>query len=385
MSKRDYYDVLGVAKTADAAAIKSAYRQLALKNHPDRNPGDSAAEERFKEAAEAYSILADDDKRRRYDRFGHAGVSGQAGRPDMDPTIFADFGDIFGGLGDAFGLGDLFGGGRRSGPARGADLRYDLTIPFSEAASGVETTLQIPRLETCDRCDGRQSEPGSQPERCTQCGGHGQVRYQQGILTVARPCPQCRGAGKIIKNPCTNCRGQGRVETTRKLTVKIPAGIDSGQRLRIQGEGEHGGRGGPAGDLYVVIDVEAHPFFERDGDDLWCQVPVSFPTLALGATITIPTLEGDEELSVPKGTQPDAKLRVANRGMPSLSGRGRGHLYVTVQVQVPTSLSRTQRELLEQLDETMPDKFSAPTSPTPDRGDGGDDRPFFDRVRDIFG
>ncbi len=385
MSKRDYYEVLGVSQSADAGTIKSAYRKLALQNHPDRNPGDSDAEERFKEAAEAYAVLADTNKRQRYDRFGHAGVGGASGRPDVDPTIFADFGDIFGGIGDIFGLGDLFGGGRRSGQARGADLRYDLTIPFAEAAIGTETSLQIPRLENCDRCHGTQSEPGSSPERCSQCGGHGQVRYQQGILTVARPCRQCRGAGKVIKNPCTSCRGQGRVELTRKLTVKIPAGIDSGQRLRLQGEGEHGGRGGPAGDLYVVIDVEAHPFFERDGDDLWCQIPVSFPTLALGATIQIPTLEGEEALSVPAGTQPDTKLRIANRGMPSLSGRGRGHIYVTVQVRVPTSLSRTQKTLVEQLDETMPDKFSKPRSPLPDRSQNGDDRPFFDRVRDIFG
>jgi len=388
MSKRDYYEVLGVSRSADAGTIKSAYRKLALKYHPDRNPGDASAEERFKEAAEAYGVLADATKRQRYDQFGHAGVSGAAGRPDVDPTIFADFGDIFGGLGDIFGFSDLFGGGRRGGPARGADLRYDLTIPFSEAATGTETTLQIPRLETCDQCRGTQAAEGSGPERCPQCGGHGQVRFQQGILTVARTCGRCRGTGSIISNPCPGCRGQGQVERTRKLTVKIPPGIATGQRLRLHGEGEHGRGGGPAGDLYVVIAVEDHPFFERHGDDLWCQIPVSFPTLALGGSIEVPTLDGEETVSIPKGTQPNARFRVRGKGMPQLSGRGHGDLYVSVQVKVPTSLSQTQRDLIEQLDETMPKKSSSPQSRA-DRAHeheaDGHGRPFFERVRDIFG
>ena len=374
MSKRDYYEVLGVSRSADDGEIKSAYRKLALQHHPDRNPGDKNAEEHFKEAAEAYAILADADKRRRYDQLGHAGVTGASGRPDLDPSIFTDFGDIF-------GFGDLFGGGRRrGGPARGADLRYDLSIPFSEASAGTETTLQIPRLELCDRCDGTKSEPGSRSQTCPQCQGHGQVRYQQGFLTVARTCGQCRGTGTLLTNPCTQCRGQGRVEQTRTLTVKIPAGIATGQRLRIQGEGEHGVGGGPTGDLYVVIAVEDHPFFQRDGDDLWCEVPVTFPTLALGGAIKVPTLYGQKALNIPKGTQPDSKFRLRGKGMPRLSGRGHGDLYVSVQVEVPAKLSREQEELVEKLDQTMPQRSSEPHA-RPET----EDRPFFDRVKDIFG
>ncbi len=375
MTKRDYYEVLGVSRAADDAQIKSSYRKLALKYHPDRNPGDAAAEEQFKEAAEAYAVLADPQKRGRYDQFGHAGVSGASGRPDVDPTIFADFGDVFGG-----GFGDLFGGRRRGGPARGADLRYDLPIPFADAATGMECTLQIPRLEECSRCGGAKAEPGTSAETCSQCDGHGQVRYQQGFLTVARTCGRCRGSGKVVTSPCTECHGHGRIERSRKLKVKFPAGIATGQRLRLQGEGEHGSAGGPPGDLYVVVSVEDHPFFHRDGDDLWCQVPVSFPTLTLGGTIQVPTLGEHAAVDVPKGTQPDTKFRVRGKGMPRLSGRGHGDLYVAVQPEVPTTLSREQKDLIEQLDKTMPEKSSEPSS----RQDA-DERPFFDRVRDIFG
>ena len=382
MTKRDYYEILEVARTASESEIKSAYRKLALKYHPDRNPGDTAAEDKFKAAAEAYAILADPQKRSRYDQFGHAGVTGAAGRPDFDPTIFADFGDIFGGFGDIFGFGDSVGGGRRrGGPARGADLRYDLSIPFDEAAKGTETTLQIPRIEVCERCGGSRSEPGEQPQTCPQCAGRGQVRYQQGFLTVARTCGQCQGQGKVIEHPCTACRGQGGIEKSRKLTVKIPAGIATGQRLRLHGEGEHGAAGGPTGDLYVVIRVEEHPFFHREGDDLWCEIPVSFPTLALGGTITVPTLDDQREsLGIPKGTQPETKFRIRGKGMPLVSGRGHGDLYVLVQTEVPTQLSRAQKELLQKLDETMPHKSSEPNART-----ASDDRPFFERVRDIFG
>ena len=381
MSKRDYYDVLGIARTASDSEIKSAYRKLALQFHPDRNPGDHAAEEQFKEAAEAYGILADAQKRARYDQLGHAGVTGAGGRPDLDPTIFSDFGDVFGGLGDLFGFGDAFGGGRRrGGPARGADLRYDMSIPFSDAATGVETTLKIPRLETCERCAGSRAEPGTKADPCPQCGGHGQVRYQQGFLTVARPCNQCRGAGSIIRTPCTTCHGQGQEEKSRTLTVKIPSGIATGQRLRITGEGEHGGAGGPPGDLYVVLRVEEHAFFRRDGDDLWCEVPVTFPTLALGGAIAVPTLDGEESLTIPKGTQAGQKFRLRGKGMPRVSGRGQGDLYVLVHADVPTKLSREQKALLEQLDKTMPKKTSDPTGHA-----DAEDRPFFDRVRDIFG
>ena len=256
MSKRDFYDVLGVSRTAGEQEIKTAYRKLALKYHPDRNPGDKTAEERFKEAAEAYAVLADADKRSRYNRFGHAGVAGASGAGGVDPTIFADFQDIFGGLGDIFGFGDMFGGGRRrGGPQRGADLRYDLEVAFDQSARGAETTIQIPRQETCETCKGSGAAPGTSPTACPQCRGSGQLRYQQGFFTVARTCGQCRGVGKVIAKPCATCRGQGTTEQQRKLTVKIPAGIATGQRMRLTGEGEAGAHGGPPGDLYVVIHV----------------------------------------------------------------------------------------------------------------------------------
>ena len=381
MTKRDYYEVLGVAQSADDQLIKRAYRKLALKHHPDRNPGDAKAEENFKDAAEAYAVLADPDKRGRYDRFGHAGIGGAAGAPDFDPSVFADFGDILGGMGDFFGFGDLFGGGRRrGGPMRGVDLRYDLQILFAEAAAGTETTLQIPRRESCTRCAGSGAELGSSPQTCPQCGGHGQVRYQQGFLTVARTCGQCRGQGKIVTSSCVECQGEGRIEKERQLTVKIPAGIATGQRLRLSGEGEHGASGSPAGDLYVVIHVEDHPFFHREGDDLWCEVPVSFPTLALGGEVSVPTLNGDDRLTIPTGTQADSRFRLRGKGMPHLSGSGHGDLYVDVRVEVPTKLTTEQRELVEQLDKTIPRKSSPPRSRSESQGG----RAFFDRVKDIF-
>ena len=381
MSKRDYYEVLGVARNADDQQIKSAYRKLALQYHPDRNPGDRTAEERFKEAAEAYAVLADRDKRTRYDRFGHAGVGGASGSPGFDPTIFADFNDIFSGLG---GLGDLFGfgtGGRR-GPARGADLRYDLEIGFDEMSSGTETTLLIPREEQCEACNGSGAAAGSRPDTCPQCRGRGQVRYQQGFLTVARTCGHCRGAGTIIRTPCGACHGRGRRERQRKLTVKVPAGIGSGQRLRLSGEGEHGEVGGPPGDLYVVVHVRDHEFFQREDDDLHCTVPVSYPTLVLGGTIEVPTLAGSETVTVPKGTSTETRFRLRGKGLPRVSARGRGDLYVTVRVEVPTALSHEQKALITELDRTMPPGKADPLRPV--AADEGE-RPFFDRVKDIFG
>jgi molecular chaperone DnaJ len=380
VSKRDYYEILGVGRTATDVEIKSAYRKLALKYHPDRNPGDKQAEEQFKEAAEAYAVLADTDKRHMYDRFGHAGLGGAA-TGGFDPTVFTGFEDILGGLGDIFGLGDMFGGGRRrGGPQRGADLRYDLEISFEESAKGTETTIQIPRQEACETCHGSGAAPGSKATTCPQCQGRGQLRYQQGFFTVARTCGQCRGAGQIITNPCSTCRGSGRVQKERKLTVRIPAGIATGQRLRLSGEGEGGPGAGPHGDLYVVIHVQDHPFFQRDGNDLYCEIPLNFPTLALGGEITIPTLDGVEPFTIPEATQTGTTFRLRGRGMPDVSARGRGDLLVTVKVITPKKLSKEQKKLLEQLSTSLPkEKFE----PTP--RDDQEDKGIFDRVKDIFG
>lgn len=380
MSKRDYYAVLGLGRNASEQDIKSAYRKLALKYHPDRNPGDKAAEDKFKEAAEAYSVLADSDKRARYDRFGHAAVSGAAGgAAGFDPTIFAEFDDIFGSLSDLFGFG---GGRRRGGPQRGADLRYDLDITFAQSAHGVETSIQIPRHEACETCHGSGAAPGSTPTTCPQCRGAGQLRYQQGFFTVARTCGQCRGTGKIITKPCPTCHGQGAVEKLRKLTVKIPAGIATGQRLRLSGEGEVGAQGGPPGDLYVVIQVEEHPFFHRDGNDLACEIPVNFTTLALGGEITVPSIDGEnqtESVKIPEGTATGSVFRLRGKGIKDVSGRGRGDMLVTVQAITPRKLTREQRKLLEQLAEVLPPQQFEPTPRETD------DRNIFDKVKDIFG
>jgi molecular chaperone DnaJ len=374
VSKRDYYEILEVTRTATDQEIKSSYRKLALKFHPDRNPGDKKAEDQFKEAAEAYAILSDGDKRARYDRFGHAGVGGSQG---FDPSQFTGFEDIFGGLGDIFG----FGGSRRSGPQRGADLRYDLEIKFEQAAKGVETHIQIPRQEACETCKGNGAAPGSSPTQCPQCRGAGQLRYQQGFFTVARTCGQCRGAGKVITKPCADCRGAGTIEQTRKLTVKIPAGIATGQRLRLAGEGEAGTLGGPPGDLYVVIFVREHGFFQRDGNNLHCTVPLPFTTLALGAEITVPGIDGEETVKVPESTQTGQTFRLRGKGMPDVSGRGRGDLLVTVQAITPKRLTKDQKKLLEQLAATLPEQKVKPK----ERDDEDDDRGIFGKVKDIFG
>ena len=375
MSKRDYYEILGVSKTADDQTIKSAYRKLALKYHPDRNPGDRHAEEQFKAVAEAYGVLADADKRHVYDRFGHAGLGGAA-TSGFDPTVFTGFEDILGGLGDIFGDG----GRRRGGQQRGSDLRYDLDISFEESAKGAETHIQIPRQEPCDTCGGSGAAEGSKPTTCPQCHGHGQLRYQQGFFTVARTCAQCRGAGSIITKPCLTCRGAGRVQKERKLTVRIPAGIATGQRLRLSGEGEASPSGGQAGDLYVVIHVQDHAFYQRDGNDLSCEIPVNFPTLALGGELRIPTLEGQEPFSVPEGTQSGATFNLRGRGMPDVGGRGRGNLMVTVKVVTPRKPTREQKKLLEQLAQSLPAETFEPTQVAEE-----DDKGLFDRVRDIFG
>jgi molecular chaperone DnaJ len=377
VSRRDYYEVLGVARTATDSEIKKAYRKLAMQHHPDRNPGDKAAEEAFKEAAEAYAVLADGDKRAAYDRFGHAGVNQGGASQGFDPSIFSDFGDIFGGLGDIFG----FGGGRSSrGPRRGADLRYDLEISFEESATGTETSLKIPREETCETCRGSGAAAGSGPETCSACRGLGQVRYQQGFFTVARTCSQCRGAGRIITKPCSTCRGNGRVTQERQLTVKIPAGIATGQRIRATGEGEHGAQGGPPGDLYIIVHVAEHPVFRREEDDLHCELAIGFPTMALGGSVKVPTLNGEEPLTIPEGTASGATFRIRGKGMPNVSGRGKGDLYVAVKVAVPKKLTREQKKAIDELRKTLPEQVEQTS-----RDGDGSEKSVFERVKDIFG
>jgi molecular chaperone DnaJ len=363
VTKRDYYDVLGVARTATDQDIKSAYRKLALKHHPDRNPGDRDAEEKFKEAAEAYSVLADADKRSAYDRFGHAGVSAASGGGGFDPTIFADFGDIFGGLRDIFGFGDIFGGGgRRGGPQRGADLRYDLEISFEESANGMETSVQVPRQESCEACKGSGAAPGTSPTVCPQCGGRGQLRYQQGFFSVARTCGACGGTGSVISDPCATCRGETRATKEIKLNVKVPPGVEDGTRIRYAGEGDVGRGGGPKGDLYVVLSVRPHDFFERHGYDLHCVIPISFPQAALGDEFEIPGIDGPVNLKIPEGTQSGKEVRVRGRGVPYLNEKGHGDLIVKVVVQIPRKLNRAQRELVSKLSETLA-VDNKPTSP----------------------
>jgi len=383
VSKRDYYEVLGVERTASESELKSAYRKLAMKYHPDRNPGDHAAEEKFKEAAEAYAVLCDSDKRSMYDRFGHAGVSSAAGAgAGFDPNVFAEFGDFADILGNMFGFGDIFGGGRRrGGPQRGADLRYDLEISFEESAKGTETSIQIPRHETCETCHGSGAAAGSSPTTCPMCRGAGQVRRQQGFFTIAQTCPQCRGNGKIISKPCATCSGNGRVARERKITVKIPPGIATGQQLRLQGEGEAGAAGGPAGHLYVVIHVQEHEHFRRDGNNLFCEVGVNFTTLALGGEIQVPTLGDPETVKVPEGTQTGTTLRLKGKGMPDVNGRGHGDLFATIQVRTPKKLNKEQRKLLEQLAAVLPKEKLEPRA----RDEEEHERNLFDRVKDMFG
>src|ERR1043165_7640609 len=374
MSKRDYYEVLSVARTASEQEIKSAYRRLAVKYHPDKNPGDAEAEEKFKEAAEAYSVLSDADQRRRYDRFGHAGVSSSAGSAGgWGAPGFGGIEDI---LGDLFGFGDVFGGGARSGgrratAQRGADLRYDLEITLEDAAAGMTAQLRIPRLETCEKCKGSGAAEGTQPETCGTCSGAGQIRYQQGFFSVARTCSTCRGTGHVIKNPCDACKGAGRVEREKTMEVKIPAGVETGSRLRIAGEGEAGTQGGATGDLYVVIHVSEHERFERQGSNLYSSVPINFSQAALGAEITVQTLNDQQQVKIPAGTQTGTVFRLKGQGMPVLGGRGRGDLFVAVTVVTPTTLTREQRRILEQLAEVE-------TADLEDKG-------LMDKVRNIFG
>ena len=368
-TKRDYYEVLGVERSASGDAIKSAYRKLALKYHPDRNPDDSEAEEKFKEASEAYSVLSDAQKRQRYDQFGHQGVGG-AGAGGFNPQDFSDFSDIFG---DFFGFGDIFGGGgRRRGPRRGSDLQYELEIEFQEAVFGKETEIQFPRVDSCGTCNGSGAKPGTQPRTCSTCGGRGQVYYQQGIFSVGRPCTACRGQGKVIESPCEECRGGGQVRRQRKMKINIPAGVDDGTRLRLTGEGEGGPNGGPAGDLYVLIRVKEHELFEREDHDLHCETGINVAQAALGAEIDVPTLEGDRKLKIPSGAQNGQRFRIRGQGVPHVNSGRRGDLIVHLRVLIPQKLSSEQKEHFEALRDLLPADHE-----TQKKG-------FFDRVKDLF-
>ena len=349
MSKRDYYEILNVDKGASAQEIKKAYRRVAMKYHPDRNEGDAGAEAKFKEASEAYEILSDEEKRAAYDRFGHAGVDPQmgAGGGGFGGGNFSDiFGDVFG---DIFGGG----GGRSRGPQRGSDLRYNLEIDLEEAVKGTSTTIKVPALASCEVCDGSGAAEGSTPVTCNTCGGSGQVRMQQGFFAVQQTCPQCRGKGKTIDDPCNACYGQGRVEKTRTLSVKVPAGVDNGDRIRLSGEGEAGPDGGPPGDLYVQIAVRSHPIFERDGKHLYCEVPVSFVDAALGGELEVPTLGGRVRLKVPPETQTGKLFRLAGKGVKPVRGGSTGDLLCRVVVETPIKLSRKQKDLLRDFQETL--------------------------------
>jgi molecular chaperone DnaJ len=347
--KRDYYEVLQVTRTATDQEIKSSYRKLAMQYHPDRNPDNKDAEEKFKECSEAYAILSDSEKRAAYDRFGHAAVGGNGGfgGGGFDPNM-VDISEIFS---DMFGVGDLFGRGRgRTRAQRGADLREDITLEFEEAVFGLETEAKVRRHERCETCHGTGAAPGKAPVTCRKCAGRGQERFQQGFFSVSRTCSACGGAGQVITDPCTGCRGQGAVVKERVIQVKVPAGVEDGTRIRYSGQGEAGAHGGPAGDLYIVLHVKEHSFFEREGKDLFCVVPVSFAQAAIGADITIPTLEGDHKMHIPEGTQTGTQIKLRGKGVPVLNGHGKGDIFVQIKVQTPTKLNKRQKELLQELE-----------------------------------
>ena len=377
MSKRDYYEVLGVSRDVDEAELKKAYRKVAMENHPDRNPADKAAEERFKSASEAYSVLSDRDKRRAYDRFGHDGV-GIGGAPGgfgagHDFGDLGNFTDLFSDLfGDLFG-GPRAGGGRRAGRGqRGADLRYNLEIELADVLEGVEPSIQIPKMRPCGTCEGSGARPGTYPETCGRCGGAGQVVLQQGFFRISRPCDGCQGAGEVIRERCSDCRGAGRIEGMQRIRVKVPAGIEDGMRLRLSGEGEAGIAGGPSGDLFVVISIKAHSLFEREGGDVHCQVPVSIVQAALGDEIDVPTLEGKVTLKVPEGTQTGKVLRLRGKGLPTIRTVNRGDQLIHMFVEVPTKLSKRQRELLEEFAAESGEEVSPVT------------RGFIEKLKELF-
>ena len=350
MAKHDYYETLGVARNASEADIKKAYRRLAMKYHPDRNPDDKAAEEKFKSAKEAYEILSDPQKRAAYDQFGHAGVSAGAAGAGAGGFRGANFSDIFD---DVFG--DIFGGARgaRSNVFRGADLRYDLDLNLEDAVHGTSVKIKVPTLVECNSCHGSGAKTGSSPTTCPTCGGQGQVRMQQGFFSIQQTCPRCRGAGRIITDPCGTCHGTGRVQEQKTLSVKVPAGVDTGDRIRLSGEGEAGENGGPPGDLYVQVRVRSHPIFKREGADLYCEMPISFVTAALGGELDVPTLEGRVKLKVPAETQSGKLFRLRSKGVTSLHDGSRGDLLCRVSVETPVNLSDTQKNLLRDFDATL--------------------------------
>ncbi len=371
----DYYEVLGVERNASADEVKKAYRKAALRDHPDRNPGDTAAEDRFKEAAEAYAVLGDTDKRARFDQYGHAGVRGGSAGPDFNSDVFADFSDV---LGSFFGFNVGFGGGgrRSSGPMRGSTLQYRLRVTLDQAFSGDEVEIDVPRRRTCSDCDGSGSESGTGRSTCVACAGVGQVQQRHGFLTVARPCGRCGGAGSIVEDPCSVCGGEGRAQERERLKVAIPPGVAAGMRLRLRGEGEGGLRGGPAGDLEVVLDVAEHPRFIRHGQDLYTRAPASFPRVALGGSLEVPTVDGETiALEIPAGTQSGQVLDMRGLGMPSVNGGRPGDLKVEIQVVTPRHLDDEQEAALHHLGELIGD---------PD--DLGDEQSWWDRLRSsVFG
>ncbi len=347
MAKRDYYAVLGVTKNASADDIKKAYRRLAMKHHPDRNKDDAGAEEKFKEAKEAYEVLKDDDKRAAYDKFGHDGVRGGPAGGGFGAEGFGDiFGDVF---------GDIFGGGRRSRSQvfRGADLGYELRLDLEQAISGDSVTIEVPTQVSCEDCDGSGSEKGSEPASCTTCGGTGQVRMQQGFFSIQQTCPTCKGAGKVITKPCQSCHGRGRVSKTKKLSVRVPEGVEDGDRIRLSGEGEAGRNGGPPGDLYVEIRVSPHRIFHRDGADLSCEVPISFATAALGGEVELPTLGGNVSLKIPAGTQSGKNFRLRGKGVTTVRDRRQGDLFARVAVETPVNLTAEQESVLRSFDDSV--------------------------------
>ena len=351
MDKRDYYEVLGVERGASEAELKKAYRRLAMKHHPDRNPGDKAAEDAFKEANEAYEVLSDASKRQAYDQYGHAGVDPQMGAGAGAAYGNANFSDIFG---DVFS--DFFAGGRgssRGGAQRGSDLRYTLELDLEEAVRGTTVTIRVPTLAECKTCDGSGAKKGTSPVTCTTCGGIGQVRMQQGFFSVQQTCPRCHGSGKMISDPCGSCHGQGRVEEQKTLSVKVPPGVDTGDRIRLTGEGEAGAQGGPAGDLYVVVNVREHPIFQRDGKHLFCEVPISFADAALGGELEVPTLDGRVKLKIPEGTQTGKQFRLRGKGVAPVRGGAAGDLLCRVAVETPVNLGKRQRELLDEFRKTL--------------------------------